>query len=65
MSDEITKADVLAARKMIAKLSELEPEIAIAQACGIDCQEEADRCKQMKEFLIRFNELRGASIPPR
>jgi hypothetical protein len=65
MTDEITKTDVLNARKMIARLSELQPHIDKAKACGIECTEEDERCKQMKGFLIAFNELYGATIPAR
>jgi len=65
MSDEITKADVLSARKIIAKLSEIEPEIAKAKACGVDCAEEDERCRHLKETLIRYNELYGSTIPHR
>ncbi len=63
MIDAVTKTDVREARIALAKVQEAEELARIVTATGLDCEDDNNRCKQMKGFLTQFLEMFGQKFP--
>lgn len=59
----LSKTDIQNVRNAYYKLSRLDPELAKAEACGIDCDEiKRRRDKAMKDLSL-MNEVYGNEYP--
>lgn len=59
----LSKTDIQNVRNAYYKLARLEPEIAKAEACGIDCDEIKRRREKAMKDLANYNEVYGAEHP--
>jgi hypothetical protein len=51
MDTVLSKSELKSAQEALYKCNQAQEQIEAAEACGLDCTEERDRCQHLKTFL--------------